>query len=447
MLGNYVDTITVTAPGATNSPLSLFDAARHVTPVVINAAMIVGPATRSTTVQQGTIIPGASATVTMSGVDGWWQAWSATARSSWLSLAGKSGTGTGTITWSHDASALAAGVYVDTITVSAAAGVTGSPALIIDTLHVTAAVTPLVLAISPIARSATAVQGSAAPGDNATITVTGTGAASANWTATRHSSWLTLTNPNGTGPGVLSWTRNTAGLNTGLYVDTIAVTIAGASGSPATIYDSLRVTAIVSPLVVAVSPVARSATAVQGSAAPGDNATITVAGTGAASANWTATRHSSWLTLTNPNGTGTGVLSWTRNTAGLTTGLYVDTIAVTMAGASGSPATIYDSLRITPVVINAALSVSPAGRSTTVPQGGAAAASSSNVTLTGTDGWWTAWTATRRSQWLTLGTTGRDRHLHTHVDTQRQRACGRYLRGHDHGERGSRDRRFAEHDL
>jgi hypothetical protein len=61
----------------------------------------------------------------------------------------------------------------------------------------------------------------------------------------------------------------------------------------------------------------------------------------------TATRTSSWATLANTTGISGAQLRWGRNSAGLSPGLYIDTITVTVPGAFGSPEMVLDSLRIT----------------------------------------------------------------------------------------------------
>ena len=61
--------------------------------------------------------------------------WTAVSHSRWLTLVNPSGTGSGQLRWTRDAGHLAAGTYLDTITV-VAAGVVGSPAILIDTLRV-----------------------------------------------------------------------------------------------------------------------------------------------------------------------------------------------------------------------------------------------------------------------------------------------------------------------
>ncbi len=102
------------------------------------------------------------------------------------------------------------------------------------------------------------------------MTLTGDNSTTAAWTASKRKSWTTLTTASGTGSGTVTWTRNTTGLAVGTYVDTITVSATGASGSPAGVIDTLRITAVPVPLVLAVSPGSRNAAVRQGSSAPGE---------------------------------------------------------------------------------------------------------------------------------------------------------------------------------
>jgi hypothetical protein len=62
---------------------------------------------------------------------------------------------------------------------------------------------------------------------------------------------------------------------------------------------------------------------------------------------WTATKRRAWTTLTTSSGTGSGRVRWSRDASGLAVGTYVDTITVTASGATGSPAILVDTLRVT----------------------------------------------------------------------------------------------------
>ncbi len=298
----------VQAPGGTPTPLTL----------------AVSPQSRKATVQQGSSAPSDQASVTLSGTNASTTVWTASKKKSWITLTTASGTGSGTVAWSRNSSALAAGTYVDTITVSAT-GATGSPAVVYDSLVVTPVV-PVTLAVAPGARSVSVQQGGAAAGSSATVTLTGTNASTTAWTATKKKSWTTLTTSSGTGSGTVAWTRSTVPLSVGTYVDTITVSATGAIGSPTVVYDTIHVTAAPVPVTIAVSPAARSATIQAGSSAPATSVAVTLSGDNAASTSWSTTHKASWVTLTTSSGTGSGTLAWNRNTTALGVGTYVDTL-------------------------------------------------------------------------------------------------------------------------
>ncbi|MBK7595126.1 MAG: S8 family serine peptidase [Gemmatimonadetes bacterium] len=392
--GTYVDTITVSAAGVASQ--SIIDTLR-ITAAPVPLTMAVAPLFRSTVATAGTAAAGSSATITLSGDNAGTTAWTAAKRKSWTTLTTASGTGSGTVAWSRSTAGLVAGTYVDTITVSAS-GVAAQN--IIDTLRITAAPVPLALAVSPLSRNATAQVGTAAPGDNATVTLTGDNAGTTPWTTSKRKSWTTLTTGSGTGSGTASWTRSTAGLSAGTYVDTITVTVAGLA--PQSVIDTLRITAAPVALALAVSPRSRNTMAQVGTAASGDNAAVTLTGDNAGGTAWTAAKRKSWTTLTTSSGTGTGTAAWTRSTAGLTAGTYVDTITVTVAGLA--PQSVIDTLHITAAPVPLALAVSPSSRNASAQVGTAAPGDNAGVTLTGDNAGTTAWTVAKRKSWTTLTT-------------------------------------------
>ncbi len=149
---------------------------------------------------------------------------------------------------------------------------------------------PPVLAVSPSSRNLTVQQGTSAAGSNATVTLSGYNASSTAWSATKKKSWTTLTTSSGTGSGTVAWTRNITGLAVGTYVDTITVTASGATGSPATVIDTITVTVGPVPLALALAPTSRHVTVQQGNAAPADNATVSLAGDGASGTTWSASK-------------------------------------------------------------------------------------------------------------------------------------------------------------
>ncbi len=292
---------------------------------------------KDSTVAGSTLLIGQSGTVTLSGTGSGSTAWSASAGGAvWVTPGIFAGTGSGSVEWSKDPTGLAAGTYVATITVTAV-GATGSPAAIIDTLIVSPA---LQMSVTPESRVDTASLGSTTTiPDSASVSFTGTGAATAPWSAVPGGgSWLTVTTPNGTGDGVVRWSRDPTGLAVGVYVDTVTITSLGALGSPDTVIDTLVVTA---NLVMSVTPLFRSDSVTEGATVGiPDTASVTFGGAGSATAAWSAASGAApWLTVVQGSGVGDGLAIWNRDPTGLVAGVYVDTITVSSA-ALGSPALV-----------------------------------------------------------------------------------------------------------
>ena len=307
-------------------------------------ALGVTPASRRDTVASGASSADPdSAGVALSGDNSATTAWSAAAAHPWTQLSSATGTGSGMLRWTRNPTGLAAGVWVDTVTVSAG----GLSARVIDSLVVSPPPQPLSLAVAPASRRDSVELGTAAHADSGSVSLSGTGAATASWSATRKSAWLTLTTASGTGSGKVRWSRNSAGLAAGIYVDTISVSAAGAAGSPARIIDSLRIYLNPLPLTASVSPASRYRSAKAGSLVPPDSASVTLSGAGATLAAWSATNGKPWVTLTTAAGVGSGRVRWSHNLTGLSAGTYVDTINVVVPGALGSPGLVIDSLVVT----------------------------------------------------------------------------------------------------
>jgi photosystem II stability/assembly factor-like uncharacterized protein len=279
----------------------------------------------SDTVSAGSTVSRAdSATVILSGTDALTSAWTAThGAASWLALTTDAGTGTGRLRWTRDPTGLAAGVYVDTITVTVP-GAIDSPWLLTDTFVIQGA---LAVALSPTGRADTAYEGATGSrADSATVLLSGFGADTTRWTATHGAAaWLTLTTATGTGSGTVRWSRNTAALAAGTHVDTIRVTTS--QGGLGELVDTVEIL----PLPLVLETASRRDTAEAGSLTPvPDSVAVTLQGPGSTTATWTATHGAgAWLTLTAAAGTGSGMARWTRSPAGLLPGTYVDTIRVT----------------------------------------------------------------------------------------------------------------------
>jgi hypothetical protein len=209
----------------------------------------------------------------------------------------------------------------------------------------------LALALGRGGASDSATAGSVTPLlDSVAVTISGSGAADAPWSATSRRSSTTLLSSSGTGSGVLRWQRDPSGLGEGLHVDTITVTSAGAMGSPARLVDTLRVVGPPAPLMLTMDAASRrDSVMARSTGLLRDSVMLSFTGTGASSVPWTAAGHASWLTLVNPSGAGGGMLRWTRDPSGLVAGTYVDTITVAASGAAGSPGRVVDTLRVLPL--------------------------------------------------------------------------------------------------
>jgi subtilisin len=153
------------------------------------------------------------------------------------------------------------------------------------------------------------------------------------------------------------------------------------------------------PLTLSVSPGSRRVETDAGTTTSfSTSATVTLSGDGSGSAAWTASKRKPWTNLTTASGTGSGTVAWSRSGAGLVAGTYVDTITVAVNGLS---ARIIDSLVVNPVALK--LSVTPKSRKAQGKAGTAEMiADSGDVVLTGTGSSTAAWTASRRSAWLSL---------------------------------------------
>ena len=205
--------------------------------------LAVSPRSFYTQVGTGGTAPDGASTITITGKWSATKAWTATKTKPWITMTTASGRGSGVARWKRNASGLAAGLYVDTITVIAL-GAVSSPSRIIDSLRVgTGTTAPLSVAVSPASQSVQVVTGASAPNGAAQVAIAGSSASTTNWTATKRKAWTTLVVSNGIGSGSVTWARNTTALAAGTYVDTITVTVSGANGSPARVIDTIRVTA------------------------------------------------------------------------------------------------------------------------------------------------------------------------------------------------------------
>ncbi len=101
---------------------------------------------------------------------------------------------------------------------------------------------PPILSLSRTSRSVTLSNDSVwVTRDSVTLAFTGSGASRSNWVVTHGAApWITLNTTQGTGGGVVRWTRDPTNLGYGTWVDTITVT-AAAAGRAVQVVDSVAI--------------------------------------------------------------------------------------------------------------------------------------------------------------------------------------------------------------
>jgi hypothetical protein len=177
--------------------------------------------------------------------------------------------------------------------------------------------------------------------DSTVLSVFGSRGARQPWAFTHRPAsvapWMDIITDAGYGPATLRWRRSAFGRSPGTYVDTLLLHLPGLGSSPIKIIDTLVVTAAGPALAVSASPAPHAATLAAGSTATvDDSALITLSGTGAASASWTAQKRRSRTTLLRSSGVSSGYVVWRKTAVASKRGVSVDTITISVAGAAGA---------------------------------------------------------------------------------------------------------------
>jgi len=163
--------------------------------------------------------------------------WTVSENASWLSVSPNSGTNTGTVTASVDASSLSAGTYTTKITVSDP-NATNSPQYVNVTLTVNQQLKPT------IALSRTQLNFSASGNnvtDSQTFMVSNSGSGTLYWNASDNASWLTVTPASGTNTGTVTASIDASSLAPGTYNGAITVSDSNATNNPQTVNVLLKV--------------------------------------------------------------------------------------------------------------------------------------------------------------------------------------------------------------
>jgi len=236
--GDYSASITITAPGASNSP-QVVSVSLHISSAAPEISF--NPESLSFTAGEGGSTP-ANGTLEVwnSGIGT--LIWSLSDDAAWLSENPTSGSSTGehdTVAVSVNIAGMSAGDYSANVTITAP-GASNSPQVVPVSLHISSAAPEI--SFSPESLSFTAGEG----GSNKTLEIWNSGIDTLNWTLTDDAAWLSENPTSGSSTGADDKTSvtvsvNTAGMSLGDYSANITITAPGASNSPQTVPVSLHV--------------------------------------------------------------------------------------------------------------------------------------------------------------------------------------------------------------
>lgn len=356
-IGTYTGTVSISDPGATNSPQTI------TVTLHVNGPPRIGlnPSTLSFAAPVNGPDP-ASKIVTIQNTGGGALNWTASFSPSWLTGSPSSGTLTAgasqDVTLSVNVAGLSSGTHNGTMTVTAA-GASNSPQTAGVTLTLSG--TPAI-GLTPPTLAFDAAQGGAAPPTKA-LSLTNVGGGSLNWTAAATAAWLGVAPTSGSlSPGLsqaLTVTVDPTGLAEGIYSASVTITAPGASNTPRSTTVTLNVN-VVPKIGVNPKTLAFGAATDTGSSAP---SALSVTNAGSGTLVWSAVVADSWLSVDPVGGSVAALdsqpLLLSVNAAGMAPGVYTTTIQFSDPAASNSPQTVAVELTVTP---SALPSHAPAGQ-------------------------------------------------------------------------------------
>jgi uncharacterized protein (TIGR03437 family) len=391
--GIYTGTITVTAPGAANSPQSFpvtlnvnnstVASSLNVSPTALYFGYQIGGTNPVNSQSVSVTTPNTTSSITATPV-------TSSCGSNWLQVTSfASSTPTTLIVSINTTGLTTAQTCSGTINISAST--IGASAQIPVTLTVA---TTSLLNISPAGLTFTAQYGSTSA-TPASISLSSTDNTPLTYTATPSSSgWLFVSPTSGTTPSAVTVSVSPTLLGPGTYTGSVTIQ---SPGLPSAVLVPVTLT-ITQTAALSASPTSLTFTQVQGAAAPAGQA-LTVS-SGGGNTIFTATSSATWLTVTPSSGTTPATVTVTANGSGLTAGTYTGTITLTALGSTAASATVPVTLTVTsPVTISA----TPASLSFTAQTGGTAPAAQ-NISVSATPAtalaFTTAVTVASGSGWL-----------------------------------------------
>jgi len=386
--GTYYDTITVSDPVATNDPQT------STIMLVVNEpppSIVLSPTAFNYTITEGENVADDQLSITNGG--GGTLEWTASNSTGWLALSPTSGTGDGTVTLSFDVSAVPAGTYYDTITVSDP-NADNTPQIAPVTLTIQPP--PPTISLSPTSFNYAITAGDALPDDQ--LTITNTGGGTLEWTASNQTGWITLSPVSGSGDGTVTLSFDVAGVPVGTYYDTITVSDPNATNDPQIATVMLTINEVPIP-VIDVSPTEFVFNATEGGVNPASQ-TLTISNIGDGDLNWTVSESADWLTLDPLSGVNSGTVDVSVDMTGLMPGVYTTDIAVTDPAAGNSPVTVPVTFTIEALP---QIAVSPIEFNYIITEGDALP--DDQLTITNGGGGTLDWTVSNLTGWISLSPT------------------------------------------
>jgi len=399
--GSYSATITIEAPGATNTPQTV-PVSLTINPPAPTISY--SPSSITFTATEGDANP-ADQTLGIFNSGGGSLDWSVSDDAGWLSLAPPSGTSTGEtddVTLSVDITSMSAGSYSATITI-AAPGATNTP----QTVPVSLTINPPAPTIyySPSSITFTATEGDANPASKS-LWVKNDGGGSLDWSVSDDAGWLSLAPPSGTSTGEMDGVTlsvDITGMSAGSYSATITIAAPGATNTPQTVPVSLTINPAPRDPEIWYNPVSFSFYANAGGINPASKS-LWIRNNGGGSLDWSVSDDAGWLSLAPPSGTSTGEMdevTLSVDITGMSVGSYSATITIAAPGATNTPRTVPVSLTINPALGPPEIWYDPTSFSFYANEGGINPASKS-LWIRNNGGGSLDWSVSDDAGWLSL---------------------------------------------
>jgi len=341
--GDYSANITITAPGASNSP-KVVPVSLHISLSTSQISFWSESESLSFTAVEGGSNPVKETLYIWNSGIGTLN-WTLSDDAAWLSenpTGGNSTSAHDPVVLSVNTTGVSAGDYSANITITAP-GASNSPQVVPVSLHISSPT--LGISFSPESFSFTAVEGGPNPA-NQTLELWNSGGGTRDWSLGDDAAWLSESPTSGSSRGehdTAAVSVDIAGMSAGDYSASITITAPGASNSPQVVPVSLHISSAAPE--ISFSPESLSFTAGEG----GSNETLEIWNSGIDTLNWTLTDDAAWLNENATSGSSTGehgTVAILVDTTGMSNGNYSANITITAPGASNTPQTVSVSLHM-----------------------------------------------------------------------------------------------------